>query len=442
MQRPTQKWLLPLYIVLLTAAGVFLAAGPVLHYWQTRIIGADTGKELIELAILTIILALTRSMELPVPGRRLADAMDISSVAIFAAYLAKGAGGAITVIVFSAFFTFSHFEDGKIQHIFNTAFVKTLFNNVNLVISVALGALVFEAVGGHPGELAGIQLPGVIGPALLYLIVSLLSDSIGIVVLFRIIRGSALLPMLAIGLRTMAPKLMALSPIGYFLAYLFMIRGGSYMTLLFFVPLLFARFAFKLYLESREQFFHTISTLTAAIEAKDEYTEGHSRRVGQYAVQIAAAMGLKDPQIENIRIGAVLHDIGKIGIEDSILRKPTSLNDEEWTKIQQHPEIGLKILEEVRLDRVVKDMIRLHHIHYDRSGYPEGHRDDPIAMEVHIIMLADAYDAMTSDRPYRKAMSDEVALAIVREERSRQFHPDVVDAFLAMKAAEAAEVHK
>ncbi len=437
-QRPMKKWLSPVYIAAFSVLGVLLAFAPVRAYWGAVFASNDIQDQLIELAILTIILALTRSMDLPLPGLRMGgDAVDISSVAIFAAYLAKGAGGAISAIVISAFFTFSRFENGKIQHIFNTAFVKTLFNNINLVVSVALGAWAFEAVGGHPGTLAGLQLPGVIGPSLLYLLVSLFSDVIGMVVLFHLMRGAPLLATMVDSLRSLGPKLMALSPIGFFLAYLFMIQGGSYMALLFFVPLMFARFAFKLYLDSKEQFLHTISTLTNAIEAKDEYTEGHSKRVAQYSLDIATAMGLKPAQLENIKIGAVLHDIGKIGIEDHILQKPAHLDDEEWNRIQQHPEIGIKILEDVKLGKVVKDMIELHHIHYDRSGYPEGHRGDDLSTEVHIIMLADAYDAMTSDRPYRKAMSDEMALSIIRKERGKQFHPDIVDVFLAMKEREA-----
>ncbi len=439
-QRHENKWLLPVYILLLTGAGVLLSAKPVHLFWSDLLAGPNITDQLIELAILTIILSLTRSLSLPLPGLRMSgDAVDISSVAIYAAYLVKGAGGAVTVIVLSAFFTFARLEDGKILHIFNTKFIKTVFNNINLVISVAVGALAFEAVGGQPGTLAGLQLPGVIGPSLLYLVVSLFSDCIGIVLLFNILRGAPFLPTMVDGLRTLGPKLMALAPIGFFLAYLFMIQGGSYMALLFFVPLMFARFAFKLYLDSKEQFLHTISTLTNAIEAKDEYTEGHSKRVAQYSLDIAMAMGLKPAQLENIQIGAVLHDIGKIGIEDYILQKPAKLDDEEWNRIQQHPEIGLKILEDVKLDKVIKDMIELHHIHYDRSGYPEGHRGDDLSTEVHIIILADAYDAMTSDRPYRTAMSEEMALSIIRKERGKQFHPDIVDVFLAMKEREAAK---
>ena len=205
------------------------------------------------------------------------------------------------------------------------------------------------------------------------------------------------------------------------------------MALLFFVPLLFARYAFKLYLDSKEQYLRTISTLTAAIEAKDEYTEGHSKRVAEYAVEIAHAMGLRSARIENIKVASVLHDIGKIGIDDKILRKPSKLTKAEWSKIEEHPTIGIKILEEVTMPEAVKEMIHYHHVRYDRKGYPEIGNSTRIPLEVHIISLADAFDAMTSDRPYREALTEEMAMEIIVQERGKQFHPDVVDVFLKMK---------
>lgn len=432
----TKPWLMPVFIGLLTAAGVLLSIHPVMAYVSSFMQSGEKFQEIIEIAVLVIIMSLCRS--LPVPTRK-GEGYDISSVAIFASFLSKGAGATIVVLVVSSFFTFDKRENGKLTHIFNTSVTKTLFNNFILIISSTLSSYAFELAGGvltgMPMPYYNLGLPGVLLPSLVYLVVLLIVDSIIMVLLFMILRGTPFLRTLVGALRTMAPTLLALSPIGYFIAFIFCLNvtAGPYMALLFFVPLLFARYAFKLYLDSRELYLRTISTLTNAIEAKDEYTEGHSKRVAQYAVEIAQAMGLRNARIENIKVAAVLHDIGKIGIDDEILRKPTKLNDYEWSKIEQHPTIGIKILEEVKMPDTVKEMIHYHHIRYDRKGYPSVSPDTQIPLEVFIISLADAFDAMTSDRPYRKAMSEEIALRNIEQERGTQFHPDIVDVFLKMK---------
>lgn len=431
------SWSLPVYISFLAVLGVLLAYQPMLEYcasfFQSRLIFQET----MQLAVLSIIMTLCRS--LPVPTRT-GDGMDISNVAVIASFLAKGPGATIVVIIISAFFTFDR-RDNKICLVFNTPLSKTLFNNFNLIISVVLGSYVFSLTGGIPSGLVtpyyDIKLPQVLAPSLLYLVVSLFIESVFMALLLMILRRSPFWKTLAYGLKTFAPTLLALAPIGYFIAYIFTMDGGGgsgpYMALLFFVPLMFARYAFKLYLDSKEQYLRTISTLTTAIEAKDEYTEGHSKRVAQLAAEIAQAMGLRNVRMENIKVAAMLHDIGKIGIDDKILRKPSKLTRYEWGRIMEHPAIGLKILEEVAMPEAVKEMIYYHHIRYDRGGYPEIGEQEKIPLEVYIIGLADAYDAMTSNRPYRNAMTEEMALEIVKEERGKQFHPDIVDAFMKFK---------
>ena len=426
-------WLLASYLGFLTIVGLLLAYQPVSAYCKFFFESSQMFQEATQLVVLIVIMALCRS--LPGPTRT-GEGVDISSVAIFASFLAKGPGATVIILFISAFFTFDRQSNGKLIHVFNASVSKTLFNNFNLIISVVLGSYIFVFAGGtlsaSPPPFFDLGLPQVLLPSLLYLVVSLLSDSIFMVLLFMILRKSPFFKTLAGGLRTMAPTLLALAPIGYFIAFVFSIKdsNGPYMALLFFVPLMFARYAFKLYLDFKEQYLRTISTLTAAIEAKDEYTEGHSRRVAQISEEIARSMGLRNSRIESIKVAAVLHDIGKIGIEDKILRKPSKLNEYEWSRIVEHPSIGIKILEGVSMPEVVKEMIQYHHVRYDGNGYPKIAKNKSLHIEVHIISLADAFDAMTSNRPYRKALTEEMALKIVGQERGTQFHPDVVDAFL------------
>ncbi|MCX7709441.1 MAG: HD domain-containing protein, partial [Clostridia bacterium] len=184
-----------------------------------------------------------------------------------------------------------------------------------------------------------------------------------------------------------------------------------------------------MYETSRKYFIRTIDCLIAAVEAKDSYTEGHSQRVSKYAVQIATKLGLSKEQIEDIKIAGILHDIGKIGISDSILLKPSKLTEEEYEVVKQHPAISNKILYPVGFsDRTLK-AIAFHHERYDGKGYPFGLSGEDITIEAQIISVADAYDAMTSNRSYRYSLGKEDAIKEILANRGTQFNAVVVDAF-------------
>ena len=172
-----------------------------------------------------------------------------------------------------------------------------------------------------------------------------------------------------------------------------------------------------------------IETLASALDARDPYTAGHSRRVSEYACAIAGAMGLSHAELSEIRIGALLHDIGKIGISDAILLKPAKLTEEENALIQQHPTIGRRILEGVNAFQPYLAVVELHHENWDGTGYPHGLRGGEAPLTARIVKIADAYDAMTSDRPYRKGVSHERALSVFEQISGSQLDPLVVEAF-------------
>jgi len=207
------------------------------------------------------------------------------------------------------------------------------------------------------------------------------------------------------------------------------INYGWFALLLFYGPLLLARYSFKLYLDMRNIYFETIKALSNAIDAKDHYTNGHSHRVAHYSEVIARKMGLTGKSIDIIKTAAILHDIGKIGIEDHILNKPSHLTDNEFYLIKQHPSIGAKILEDVDFLGEVSRIIKSHHERYDGKGYPNGLKEGEIPIEASILAVADAFDAMTSNRPYRKAMTFNAAINIIDGESGKQFNPIVVKTF-------------
>ena len=187
----------------------------------------------------------------------------------------------------------------------------------------------------------------------------------------------------------------------------------------------------RLYEDLRSTYMRTIKVLAQAIDARDHYTHSHSESVAKYATIIALEMNLPAKEVEVIRQACELHDLGKIGIEDSILMKPGPLTDEEWLQIRKHPVIGAQILEPLTFLNDVIDLVRQHHEHYDGSGYPDGRRGEDILLGARIINLADSYEAMRSARSYRKVpLTKEGAVEEIRKNSGAQFDPKVVEVFL------------
>jgi putative nucleotidyltransferase with HDIG domain len=183
-----------------------------------------------------------------------------------------------------------------------------------------------------------------------------------------------------------------------------------------------------LYGQATELFLDFIQALASAIDAKDPYTQGHSRRVSEYSLSIAQALGLQGDVLRDIHIGSLLHDIGKIGIPDHILGKPGKLDDAEYDQMKKHPGIGYKIMEQVHLLHNVLPAIIEHHERLDGSGYPMGLHGEQVSPMGRIVAVADVYDALTTDRPYRKAMQREAALELLRQDMEIRFDPRCVHA--------------
>ncbi len=181
----------------------------------------------------------------------------------------------------------------------------------------------------------------------------------------------------------------------------------------------------------------TLSALTSAIDAKDSYTRGHSERVTELSIKLATEVGIAPEEIEKIKLGGLLHDIGKIGIPEGILNKPGRLNDEEFEIIKSHPDLGLHILGKVEFLEAIVPIIRHHHERYDGKGYPSGLKGEEIPLLARIVSVVDTYDAMTTDRPYRKAMTLEEALKEIERCSGSQFDPEIAAHFIRMTMRES-----
>jgi putative nucleotidyltransferase with HDIG domain len=174
----------------------------------------------------------------------------------------------------------------------------------------------------------------------------------------------------------------------------------------------------------------TVTSLAYAIDAKDQYTQGHSQKVSAYAALLAEAVGLSEAEVEEIRLGAVLHDVGKVGIPEQILNKSGPLNPEEWESMKTHVTYGGRLLEPLRPLARIRQMVFHHHEFFDGSGYPDALSGKDIPLGARIVTIADSYDTITSDRSYKKGRTAEQALSELERCAGTQFDPELVEAFV------------
>lgn len=186
----------------------------------------------------------------------------------------------------------------------------------------------------------------------------------------------------------------------------------------------------------------TLKALTAALETRDHETHGHSERVVSFSLRLGRELGLGAERLTALEFGALLHDIGKIGVPDAILRKPAALDGDEWARMRMHPLYGQRILEGIEFLQGASRVVAEHHEQWDGSGYPQGLRGGEIDLNARIFAVADAFDAMTSDRVYRRGRSYEAALAELEDYAGRQFDPQVVAAFKRVPCGEWDEIRR
>ena len=188
----------------------------------------------------------------------------------------------------------------------------------------------------------------------------------------------------------------------------------------------------RLFKDLQSTYLSTVKTLVSIIEAKDSYTKGHTERVADYAAAIAETMDLPREAQRLIAFGAILHDIGKLGVLEQVLNKEDKLNDEEWEILKAHPEVGATIIENMEFLTGTVALVRHHHESYDGLGYPDGLKGEEIPLGARIITVADSFDAMITDRPYRKALSWSKAVKTLKVKSGIQFDPVVVDNFIEL----------
>ena len=361
--------------------------------------------------------------------------LDLSVISILMTYLTYGTAQAIFIYALSSLVTFSHSEEEgrRVSCIYNTSPVKSLFNIGSVVIAVAVPAFVCDLTGWQAGQFIypQILLVTVIFAALTFLVNALIMMG-----LFSMIDGLSRYEALHM-LLGLIPNVLPVMPLGYVMALFLRQENGVLLVLFMLLPLLLARHGWKLYVDSINQQQRLVDALNASMEARDAYTSGHARRVSEYAMMIAREMGISGRDIYTLQRGALLHDVGKVGVSDTVLLKPGKLTPEERKHIETHPVVGANITTQVEFDADIIDMVRHHHERFDGTGYPDKLKGEAISRNARILAVADSLDAMLSDRPYRKGMEKEKALGLIREASGTQFDPVVVEALMRAASHEA-----
>lgn len=300
--------------------------------------------------------------------------------------------------------------------------LREAFNRSQVGLAALFAAHAYGAVGGLPGALlgAGVYFAANTGAMLL---------------LTWFLKG---LPPKEAWRRNYAPygvTYLLTSPVALLAARLYevpVLTGfGPLDVAVLLLPVVYLRYMWLLRRRVEEATLSMLRGMVRSLEARDPYTALHSERVAAIAQDVGRALGLKEAELDTLVLGARLHDIGKVGVRDEVLLKPGKLTPAEWEEMRSHPEVGLRILEPM-LPYLgpIGSIVLHHHERWDGGGYPKGLKGEEIPFLVQIVAVADAYEAMTSDRPYRRALSPEEAAEVIRKEAGRQFSPRVAEAFL------------
>lgn len=367
----------------------------------------------------TVLTIIVESLLIPLPnnemGVSVGSAINLASIVVGGPLI--GTTSSFLGLLFRCF----RVPEYGYTHALNTPYYVTIFNlSQSVVVTSAMG-VIYVGTGGRVGEFFLLQ-------TILIVVVGTIFNTIIISGLISILDKQQFIRVWYSNIKGVFASAIAVGTIGIIIALAF-ISYGYGAVILFFGPLLLARYSFKLYIETRNLYLSTIQAFNSAMEAKDPYTSGHASRVEGYAIKLAESYGLSMDKVQNIKNAAILHDIGKIGINDNILHKATALTKKEYEEIMRHPSIGAEIISKVDFLKKISGIIKYHHERYDGKGYPDGLSGNDIPIEAYILSIADSYDAMTSDRPYRDALTKEEALHEIRNHAGTQFHPDLAEKF-------------
>jgi diguanylate cyclase (GGDEF)-like protein/putative nucleotidyltransferase with HDIG domain len=413
-----------LYVSAILAAGAVLLVwfGPQARFAQPWLFAG-----------LLLASSLISAFKVSLPFARGGSTMSVSYAVDFLALLLLGPHETMLIAVTSAWSQCTFHNKAR------NPLYRTLFSMAGLAVTVEASGWAHHLAGGVPGAFTGN--PGhlaepLIAAALTYFVFNTFTIAIAIALSTR----QSLLKVWNENFLWSAPSYIVGATAAAMSAWAIM-TSGPWLALLAIVPLAVTFYTYKVYLgridderrhvaEMADLHLATIEALALAIDAKDQTTQTHIRRVQVYATRLARLLGMHDMEIQGVRTAALLHDIGKLAVPEHILSKPGPLTQEEFQKIRVHPQVGAEIISAVPFPYPVAPLILSHHERWDGKGYPQGLRGDEIPLGARILTVVDYFDALTSDRPYHKAMTHEAALLLLQQEAGRALDPTVVELFI------------
>jgi uncharacterized domain HDIG len=404
-----------LFFVIITLSAIVILFRTVCH---TEWIGM-----VLNLLVFGIIAVVCESMPVALPDGgyvSVSYAIFLSSIVLFPL------GITLSVVALSSLLVF-----GKARG--NDPIYKRIFNASQFVLSAAAAHSILRLTGHEAFTVNLSWILTYFAMALIYMFVNMSIVTLAIGLIYKKSPWSVWVKDIKWGI----PNYMALAPLGLLLALIYQ-NFGIWGLVLLFVPLLFSRHSFQLYMDLRENYLNTVEALVQALEAKDTYTSGHSSRVGKLAASMAIEMNMSEDKMDLLKYASVLHDVGKIGVSEFILNKKDKLLDSEWESIRNHPVIGEEIVKKIKFMYDIGQVTRHHHERFDGNGYPDGLQGELIPLESRIIAVADTYDAMTSNRSYRNAKTHEEAITELRRVAGTQLDPKLVDVFCKVISYELA----
>ncbi|MCS7239867.1 MAG: HD-GYP domain-containing protein [Candidatus Bipolaricaulota bacterium] len=298
------------------------------------------------------------------------------------------------------------------------------FNVTQLLLSVALAGLLFEAIGGHPPPYSLADF----GRAALAFLVYVTVNSGLVTGIVHFTTGTPYWRHLFSFFRSLHIQLLTLGVLAVLIAVVHSL--SPWYVILMLSPLVVVQISIREYVRLQHQARQAFEKISQIVSARDRYTGVHSEQVAEIAVKLARALKLPQEEVERIEAAARVHDLGKIAIPDAILLKPGPLTEEEWKVVKKHPIVSAEILQGLEIYENCLDIIRHEHEHWDGSGYPDGLKGEEIPLGSRIIAVADVWNALLSDRPYRKAYSKEEARKIMQDMAGKTLDPKLVELFL------------
>ena len=419
-----------IYTTLISILGIAVLG---LGVYESAALFADPqtlGSTLLYCAVMIALLFLCHVLPIYITSDK---TMEISFVPVVACIVTKGVALSIVLYAISSLLVLlSDPQTKKLYSPWRRSPKKELFNVSNVLVANWIGGLVYNLITS--GTNGSVFSWNVMLGAAAFSFIAIFGNLIFFVFYFELSEQGQFFALLRDNIGGILPNILATIPLGLVIGYILMQPNAYLWMVLFMGPLMLARYSFKVYLDSHTILLRTIASLVEAIEAKDPYTHGHSQRVAYLCKEISKAMGCSRSFIDQIMMAALLHDTGKIGVEDAILRKPGALSQQEYDIIMQHPVIGMRIIESIHLSPVVNDAVLYHHRRYDGTGYPtEGPAAGELPLSAAILAVADTYDAIITDRPYRAGLSKERAREILEQVAGTQLDPKVVKTFLAIE---------